>query len=159
MAFQWLTHWIANGERQFHVVTQTIPCNDSRPSKQMKGYKSCTAFSPSPSLPPSPPSPLPASAGREPRQLNTPQGIEQTLRGFQGNDFNVQEVYNWRNFDDETSGPHSAPQRSGEAIHGIQASIDANRSLAHRLDNEGVNIRNVVNAEQAADGSITFYVR
>jgi hypothetical protein len=91
--------------------------------------------------------------------MNTAQGIEQTLRTFQGNDFNVQEVYNWRNFDDETSGPHSAPLRSGEAIRGIQASIDANRSLAHRLNNEGVNIRNVVNAEQAADGSITFYVR
>lgn len=91
--------------------------------------------------------------------MNTPQGIEQTLRGFQGNDFNVQEVYNWRNFDDETSGPHSAPQRSGDAIRGIQASIDANKSLAHRLNNEGVDIRNVVNAEQAADGSMTFYVR
>ncbi|NKM82917.1 hypothetical protein GFL54_00960 [Rhizobium laguerreae] len=91
--------------------------------------------------------------------MNTPQGIEQTLRSYQGNDFNVQEVYNWRNFDDETSGPHSAPQRYGQAIRGIQASIDANRSLAHRLNNEGVNIRNVVNAEQAADGSLTFYVR
>ncbi|MGO8183032.1 hypothetical protein AB9F40_33695, partial [Rhizobium leguminosarum] len=55
--------------------------------------------------------------------------------------FNVQEVYNWRNFDDETSGTHSAPQRSGQAIRGIQASIDANKSLAHRLNNEGVNIR------------------
>ena len=92
-------------------------------------------------------------------EMNTPQGIEQTLRSFQGNDFNVQEVYNWRNFDDETSGPHSAPQRSGDAIRGIQASIDANKSLAHRLNNEGVDIRNVVNAEQAADGSMTFYVR
>ncbi|CAN7293635.1 hypothetical protein [Rhizobium leguminosarum] len=91
--------------------------------------------------------------------MNTAQGIEQTLRTFQGNNFNVQEVYNWHNFDDETSGPHSAPQRSGQAIRGIQASIDANRSLANRLNNEGVNIRNVVNAEQAADGSVTFYVR
>ncbi|AHF83383.1 hypothetical protein RLEG3_16810 [Rhizobium leguminosarum bv. trifolii WSM1689] len=91
--------------------------------------------------------------------MNTAQGIEQTLKTFQGNDFNVQEVYNWHNFDDETTGPHSAPQRSGQAIRGIQASIDANRSLAHRLNNEGVDVRNIVNAEQAADGSMTFYVR
>lgn len=91
--------------------------------------------------------------------MNTDQGIEQTLRTFHGNDFNVQEVYNWHNFDGETTGPHSAPQRSGDAIRGIQASIDANRSLAHRLNNEGVDVRNIVNAEQAADGSLTFYVR
>lgn len=91
--------------------------------------------------------------------MNSAQGIEQTLRTFQGNDFNVEQVYNWRNLDDETTGPRSAPQRSGEAVRGIQASIDANRSLAHRLNNEGVDIRNIVNAEQAADGSMTFYVR
>ncbi|EJZ23141.1 hypothetical protein RCCGEPOP_01134, partial [Rhizobium sp. Pop5] len=29
----------------------------------------------------------------------------------------------------------------------------------HRLNNEGVDVRNIVNAEQAADGSMTFYVR
>lgn len=91
--------------------------------------------------------------------MNTLKASSRRSGATSGNDFNVQEVYNWRNFDDETSGPHSAPQRSGEAIRGIRASIDANRSLAHRLNNEGVNIRNVVNAEQAADGSLTFYVR
>ncbi|MFS8144615.1 hypothetical protein ATY78_21500 [Rhizobium sp. R635] len=91
--------------------------------------------------------------------MNTTQGIEHTLRTFQGNDFNVEQVYNWRNSDDGTTGPRSAPERSDQAIHGIQASIDANRSLAHRLNNEGVDVRNIVNAEQAADGSLTFYVR
>lgn len=91
--------------------------------------------------------------------MNTAQGIEQTLRSFHGNDFNVEEVHNWRNLDDENTGPHSAPERSGQAVHGIQASIDANRSLAHRLNNEGVDVRNIVNAEQASDGSLTFYVR
>ncbi|UVD58068.1 hypothetical protein NE852_07650 [Rhizobium sp. Pop5] len=91
--------------------------------------------------------------------MNTAQGIEQTLRTFQSNDFNIEQVHNWRNLDDETTGPRSAPERSGEAIRGIQASIDANKSLAHRLNNEGVDVRNIVNAEQAADGSMTFYVR
>jgi len=91
--------------------------------------------------------------------MNTAQGIEQTLRTFHGNDFNVEQVHNWRNLDDWTTGPRSAPERSGQAIRGIRASIDANRSLARRLNNEGVDVRNIVNAEQAADGSLTFYVR
>ncbi len=91
--------------------------------------------------------------------MNTASGIEQTLRTFQGNDFDVQPVYNWRNLDDESTGPRSVLQRSQSDVHAIQASIDANKSLAHKLNNDGVNIRNVVNAEQAADGSITFYVR
>ncbi|MBB2751763.1 UNVERIFIED_ORG: hypothetical protein GGI57_002451 [Rhizobium aethiopicum] len=91
--------------------------------------------------------------------MNTAQGIEQTLRTFHGSDFNVEQVHNWRNLDDESTGPRSAPERSGQAVHAIQASIDANRSLAHRLNNEGVDVRNIVNAEQAADGSLTFYVR
>jgi hypothetical protein len=91
--------------------------------------------------------------------MNTAQGIEQTLRTFQGNDFDIQPVYDWHNLDDESTGPRSVLQRSQSAVHAIQASIDANRSLAHRLNSDGVNIRNVVNAEQAADGSITFYVR
>jgi len=90
--------------------------------------------------------------------MNTAQGIEQTLRTFQG-DFDVQPVYNWHNLDNETTGPRSVIQRPQSAVHAIQASIDANRSLARKLNNDGVNIRNVVNAEQAADGSITFYVR
>ncbi|PDT30200.1 hypothetical protein CO660_09035 [Rhizobium sp. L9] len=91
--------------------------------------------------------------------MNSAQAIEQTLRTFRGNNFNIEQVRNWHNLDDETTGPRSAPERSGQTIRGIQASIDANRSLAHRLNNEGVDVRNIVNAEQAADGSVTFYVR
>lgn len=90
--------------------------------------------------------------------MNTAQGIERTLRTFHG-DFDVQPVYNWHNLDDEMTGPRSVIQRPQSAVYAIQASIDANKSLAHKLNNDGVNIRNVVNAEQAADGSITFYVR
>jgi hypothetical protein len=91
--------------------------------------------------------------------MNSAEGIEQTLRTFQGNNFDIQPVYNWHNLDDESTGPRSVLQRSQSAVHAIQASIDANRSLAHQLNDDGVNIRNVVNAEQAADGGITFYVR
>jgi hypothetical protein len=42
-------------------------------------------------------------------------------------------------------------------VHQIQASIGANRVLSHELASQGVNVHDVINAEQAADGSITFY--
>jgi hypothetical protein len=46
-----------------------------------------------------------------------------------------------------------------QQVRDIQASIDANKLLANQLARDGVNIRDIVNAEQAADGSVTFYVR
>jgi hypothetical protein len=89
---------------------------------------------------------------------NTPE-IEQTLRTFHGRDFNVEQVHNWHSLDDEMTGPRSAPQRSMQQVRDIQASIDANKLLANQLARDGVNIRDIVNAKQAADGSVTFYVR
>jgi hypothetical protein len=41
----------------------------------------------------------------------------------------------------------------------IQASIEANKPLTRQLGQEGVAVRNIVNADQAADGSVTFYVQ
>ncbi|WP_455872708.1 hypothetical protein [Rhizobium yanglingense] len=89
--------------------------------------------------------------------MNSPSGIEQTLRNFRGNDFNVKHFYNWHDASPEAYGPRSAPPRSAQEVRQIQASIDANKMLMRKLGNDGVNVRNVVNAEQAADGSITFY--
>lgn len=88
--------------------------------------------------------------------MNGPAGIEQTLRNFQGNDFNVEPFYNWHSRD-FAYGPRSAPERSAQDVRQIQASIEANRVLTRKLANDGVRVRNVINAEQAADGSITFY--
>ncbi|MEZ2133133.1 MULTISPECIES: hypothetical protein [unclassified Sinorhizobium] len=88
--------------------------------------------------------------------MNSPSGIEQTLRNFQGNDFFVQPFYNWHGRD-PAYGPRSAPDRSAQDVRQIQASIEANRVLTRKLAADGVRVRNVINAEQAADGSITFY--
>jgi hypothetical protein len=41
----------------------------------------------------------------------------------------------------------------------IQASVIANSGLAKKLQTEKVELTNIVGAEQAADGGITFYVR
>ncbi|TCU17260.1 hypothetical protein [Rhizobium sullae] len=90
--------------------------------------------------------------------MNSPSGIEQTLRNFRGNDFNVEHFYNWRDAGPEAYGPRSAPPRSAQDVRQIQASIGANRMLTRKLANDGVKVRNVINAEKAADGSITFYI-
>ncbi|MEZ2128348.1 MULTISPECIES: hypothetical protein [unclassified Sinorhizobium] len=91
--------------------------------------------------------------------MNTTPDIEQTLRTFQGSAFNIKPIHDYASLDGDTNAPASAPERSMWAIDGIQASIDANRPLARELSQQGVSVRNVVNAEQAADGSLTFYVR
>lgn len=91
--------------------------------------------------------------------MNTTPAIEQTLRTFQGNGFNIKPIHDYASLDSDLTAPASAPGRSMGAIQGIQASIEANRPLARQLNQQGVSIRNVVNAEQAADGSLTFYVR
>jgi hypothetical protein len=88
--------------------------------------------------------------------MNTTGGIDQTLRNFHGNDFTVEHFYNWHHRD-PAYGPRSAPPRSAQDVRQIQASIGANQVLSHELAGQGVNVRNVINAEQAADGSITFY--
>jgi len=85
---------------------------------------------------------------------NSPQ-LEQTLRSFNGR-FDVQPYYNWDGaFPGD--GPQSVEQRTPSAIVHIREAITANRALVERLKQRGVQIGNVINAEQAADGSITFF--
>jgi len=90
--------------------------------------------------------------------MNTASSIEQTLRSFRGNDFAVQQYHDWRDIGAmDQYGPRSAPIRDAQEVHQIQASIDANRSLTRKLAGQGVNVNDVINAEQAADGSLTIF--
>lgn len=90
--------------------------------------------------------------------MNSASGIEHTLRTFQGNDFAVQQYQDWRNIDSmDQFGPRSAPVRDAQEVHQIQASIDANKGLTRQLADQGVSVSNVINAEQAADGSLTIF--
>lgn len=41
----------------------------------------------------------------------------------------------------------------------VQASVIANRPLARTLEAQHVELTNIVGAEQAADGGVTFYIR
>lgn len=66
----------------------------------------------------------------------------------------MEQNYTWQ---DLNGGPHSAPARSVQDVHRIQASIRANKVLSQELASKRVNVHDVINAEQAADGSITYY--
>ncbi|QFY63597.1 hypothetical protein FZ934_25500 (plasmid) [Rhizobium grahamii] len=90
--------------------------------------------------------------------MNTSPALERTLRSFGGN-FDISYVHNWRHQSDRADGPVSVEQRTPSAIRHIQASINSNRQLVRRLNKRGVDVRTVVNAEQAADGSMTFYIK
>jgi len=84
--------------------------------------------------------------------------IEQTLRSFD-KAFDVTYLNDY----DATQAPSDAKDtpvpRTAEGVHNIQASIASNKSLAEKLQAKGIDLRNVVNAQQAADGSITFFVK
>ncbi len=90
---------------------------------------------------------------------NAGSAIERTIRSFNGNDFAVQYVYDWHHLADRATGPWSVPERSSTAIEHIQASISLNKPLVEILARRGVDVRDIVNADQALDGSLTFYVR
>lgn len=84
--------------------------------------------------------------------------IERTLRSFHGRNFDVSYVHNWKHFSDRATGPISVPERSPSAVRHIQASIASNPPLVRALEARGVDFHTIVNADQAADGGITFYV-
>ena len=91
--------------------------------------------------------------------MNTSPDIEQSLRSFRGDNFNVEPIHDYSSAGRDEMTHISAPERSMRAVHAIQASIQANRPLARELNAQGFRVHNVVNAEEAADGSMTFYVR
>jgi hypothetical protein len=90
--------------------------------------------------------------------MDTPEGISQTLRTFHSTNFDVQQVYDHGDRND-LGGPLPFEGVSPQDVHMIQASIEANKPLTRQLGQEGVAVRNIVNADQAADGSVTFYVQ
>ncbi len=95
-----------------------------------------------------------ASKAEDSITMNWPADIDQTLATFD-QDFNVKYVMERRDDDGHTE---SIPIPTTH-IQGVQAAILANEPLLLRLEEQGVNVDDVVSAEQAADGSITFWLR
>lgn len=84
--------------------------------------------------------------------------LEKTLTTFNQN-FDVKQIGDYQNQKAGSDAEDTNLPRSDEAIKHIQAAIRSNKPLLEKLDAKGVDVKNVVNAQQAADGSITFWTR
>jgi len=89
---------------------------------------------------------------------NSPAAIEKSLRTFSGH-IDVEYVHNRLTLNDRADGPLGIPDRSVDEIQRVRSAIRDNKALLGSLTEKGVAVRDVINAYQAADGSITFYVR
>ncbi|MBY3537541.1 hypothetical protein HFN68_32370 [Rhizobium laguerreae] len=83
--------------------------------------------------------------------------IEKTLKTFD-KPFDVKYLNDYQNQKAQPDADAAIP-RTEEGVKNIQASISANKRLADKLKAKGVDIDNVVNAQQAADGSMTFFIK
>lgn len=86
------------------------------------------------------------------------QQIEQAITGLTANHFDIVRLDELDKGDPvlqkfETVAPGSQEARM------IQASVIANTSLSRRLQAEKVELTNIVGAERASDGTVTFYLR
>ncbi len=84
--------------------------------------------------------------------------IESTIQTLPASDFDVVRIDSLRTHDAAHERFAAVSQSSPEARQ-LQASVIANHSLAQKLQAQNVELTNIVGAERAADGSVTFYVR
>jgi len=90
--------------------------------------------------------------------MNSGPEIEKTLAAY-NKPFAVRYLENYDDAKfDNTSGKDAQAPRSAEGIRHIQSSINANKHLSEKLKSRGINVNDIVDAEQAADGSIIFSV-
>lgn len=84
--------------------------------------------------------------------------IESTIQTMSPKNFNVVRMDSLKTHDAANARFGSLAPTSQEARL-VQASVIANRPLAQKLEAQHVELTNIVGAEQAADGGVTFYVR
>lgn len=88
--------------------------------------------------------------------MNWPAEIEHTVRDFKGAKFDVINVDTLN----KMSETHTwIDQATPEQVRALQSSIEANKPFAEKLKARNVELNNIVGAEQAADGSLTIYMR
>ncbi|WFU91380.1 hypothetical protein QA644_24775 (plasmid) [Rhizobium sp. CC1099] len=91
-------------------------------------------------------------------EMNDGPQIEKTLSTFK-NEFDVKYLNDYQNQKDQPDAQDTAIPRSADGVKNIQASIKENKPLVEKLAAKGIKVDDVVNAQQAADGSITFFIR
>lgn len=89
-------------------------------------------------------------------EMNWPAQLEKTVSTFDSN-FNIAYSDQFNTEKDNTN-PNALPL-PGDGVAKLQAALRGNKQLTAKLAAKDINVDDVINAEQAADGSITFYVR
>lgn len=95
---------------------------------------------------------MPTEAG------NSDKKIEHTIKTMAPAGFDVVRLDALKTHDAAHERFAAVSATSQEALI-VQASVIANRPLAQKLQAQKVELTNIVGAEQAADGGVTFYVR
>jgi hypothetical protein len=90
--------------------------------------------------------------------MNHGPAIENTLRNFDQS-FDIKYLNDFSNQRTQPNATDTAIPRTEEGVQHIQASISANTSLSVKLLEKGIDVKNVVNAQQAADGSIILLIK
>ncbi|QFI65728.1 hypothetical protein [Sinorhizobium alkalisoli] len=88
--------------------------------------------------------------------MNWPKQIEQTVRGFKGNNLRIVNVDTLSRQDQTRSWIDEATPQQRVAL---QSAVEANRPLVAELKAHDVELNNIAAAEQAADGGLTIYLR
>lgn len=84
--------------------------------------------------------------------------IESTIQALSPTDFNVIRLDALKRHD-AAHERFAAVSATSEEARLVQASVIANRPLAQKLQAQNVELTNIVGAEKAADGDVTFYLR
>jgi hypothetical protein len=82
--------------------------------------------------------------------------LDRTIRHWRGSRFNVQNIAELALGE---AGPISDRATEPHYINQLHAAIEHNRELEQRLARENVNVADVIGAQGALDGSLTFYIR
>ncbi|KQW32246.1 hypothetical protein ASE36_01140 [Rhizobium sp. Root274] len=85
------------------------------------------------------------------------QQIETTITRLSPSAYNVVLIDSIRDDHSEPPFAHVTPQSHEARL--VQASVIANPALSRKLQAQNVELDNIVGAETAADGSVTFYLR
>ncbi|WP_112811858.1 hypothetical protein [Ensifer sp.] len=88
--------------------------------------------------------------------MNWPAEIEQTVHGFKGDKF---EVVNIDTLDKLSETRTWIDQATPAQLSALHKAVDGNKELVGKLKAQNVELTNIVGAEQAADGSLTLYIK
>ncbi|WP_026612568.1 hypothetical protein [Ensifer aridi] len=89
-------------------------------------------------------------------ETNWPHQIDQTVSTFKGDDFRVVDVDTLSRMSEVRS---RINDETPQQVAALQSAIEANKPLAAKLETRNVEMKNIAGAAQAADGSLTIYVR